>query len=85
MQVVNSYDGAMLFVEFLSEMRRSFDLRRGMICAQTFIYFCHVLFSISVVLIKGTLQSYLLSASIFPFLDQMLSLKEVLGVSLDMF
>lgn len=43
----------MLFVEFMSEMKRPFDFWKGMICAQTFIYFCYMLFGIFVYSYQG--------------------------------
>jgi hypothetical protein len=37
MQAVYAYGGAMLFIEFMAEMRRPRDFWKGMICAQSFI------------------------------------------------
>ena len=53
MQAVYSYGGAMLFLEFMSEMKRPFDFWKGMICAQTFIYFCYMLFGLFVYSYQG--------------------------------
>ena len=47
MQAVYSYGGAMLFVEFMAEMKRPFDFWKGMLCAQLFIYFVYMLFGVS--------------------------------------
>ena len=68
MQAVYSYGGATLFVEFMSEMRRPFDFWKGMICAQTFIYFCYMLFGIFVYSYQGqfTVVSHLFRPT-FPF------------------
>lgn len=44
MQAVYSYGGAMLFVEFMAEMRRPYDFWKGMVVAQTFIFFCYMIF-----------------------------------------
>ncbi len=46
MQAVFSYGGAMLFVEFMSEMKRPFDFWKGMLCAQTFIFFCYLFYGL---------------------------------------
>ncbi|KAL9613542.1 MAG: hypothetical protein Q9167_001927 [Letrouitia subvulpina] len=46
MQAVYSYGGAMLFVEFMAEMRRPYDFWKGMICAQTFIFCCYLIFGL---------------------------------------
>ena len=47
MQAVYSYGGAMLFVEFMAEMKRPFDFWKGMLCAQTFIYAVYMFFGVS--------------------------------------
>ncbi|KAL8711779.1 MAG: hypothetical protein Q9225_007071 [Loekoesia sp. 1 TL-2023] len=44
MQAVYSYGGAMLFVEFMAEMRRPYDFWKGMVAAQTFIFCCYMIF-----------------------------------------
>ncbi|OZJ02391.1 hypothetical protein BZG36_04880 [Bifiguratus adelaidae] len=44
MQAVYSYGGAMLFVEFMSEMRRPMDFWKGMVCAQAVIFSCYMLY-----------------------------------------
>lgn len=44
MQAVYSYGGAMLFVEFMAEMRRPYDFWKGMVAAQTFIFCCYLIF-----------------------------------------
>lgn len=36
----------MLFVEFMAEMRRPYDFWKGMICAQTFIFCCYLVFGL---------------------------------------
>lgn len=48
MNIVYSYGGAMVFVEFMAEMRRPFDFWKGMICAQTFIFCCYLLYGLFV-------------------------------------
>lgn len=53
MQAVYSYGGAMLFTEFMSEMRRPFDFWKGMVCAQIFIYFCYMLYGLFVYSYQG--------------------------------
>lgn len=44
---------AMLFVEFMAEMKRPFDFWKGMICAQVFIYFVYMLFGLFVYSYQG--------------------------------
>lgn len=44
MQAVYSYGGAMLFVEFMAEMKRPYDFWKGMVAAQTFIFACYMIF-----------------------------------------
>lgn len=53
MQAVYSYGGAMLFVEFMAEMKRPFDFWKGMLCAQVFIYFVYMLFGLFVYSYQG--------------------------------
>lgn len=38
MQIVYSYGGAMMFVNFMAEMRRPFDFIKGMALAQIVIF-----------------------------------------------
>lgn len=52
-QAVYSYGGAMLFFNFLSEMRHPWDFWKGMICAQTFIYVVYMFFGIFVYSYQG--------------------------------
>ncbi|KAL8716140.1 MAG: hypothetical protein Q9220_000045 [cf. Caloplaca sp. 1 TL-2023] len=44
MQAVFSYGGAMLFVEFMAEMRRPHDFWKSMLYAQSFIFCCYIIF-----------------------------------------
>ncbi|KAL8784121.1 MAG: hypothetical protein Q9213_004180 [Squamulea squamosa] len=44
MQAVYSYGGAMLFVEFMAEMKRPYDFWKGMVFAQSFIFCCYMIF-----------------------------------------
>ena len=44
MQAVYSYGGAMLFIEFLSEMRKPWDFWKGMLFAQLFIFVAYLFF-----------------------------------------
>ncbi|KZF25025.1 amino acid transporter-like protein [Xylona heveae TC161] len=46
MQSVYAYGGAMIFCEFMSEMKRPWDFWKGMICAQGLIYCCYLLFGL---------------------------------------
>jgi Transmembrane amino acid transporter protein len=52
-QSIFAYGGAMLFVEFMAEMRQPFDFWKGMIFAQIFIYFCYMLFGLFVYSFQG--------------------------------
>ena len=53
MQAVYSYRGAMLFVEFMAEMKRPFDFWKGMFCAQVFIYIVYMPFGLFVYSYQG--------------------------------
>jgi hypothetical protein len=46
MQAVYAYGGAMIFVEFMAEMRRPRDFLKGMWGAQFFIYCCYMLYGL---------------------------------------
>ena len=46
MQAVFSYGGAMIFIEFMSEMKRPFDFWKGMLFAQAFIFFCYIFYGL---------------------------------------
>ena len=46
MQAVYAYGGAMIFVEFMSEMRYPRDFIKGMWGAQLFIYVCYMLYGL---------------------------------------
>ncbi|KZT43779.1 hypothetical protein SISSUDRAFT_977722 [Sistotremastrum suecicum HHB10207 ss-3] len=53
MQIVYSYGGAMLFIEFMAEMRRPWDFWKGMVCAQLFIFIVYMLFGLFVYAFQG--------------------------------
>lgn len=61
-QTVYSYDGIMLFVEFMLEMRQPFDFWKVMICAQTSFYVCYTLYGMFVCSYRGQFTV----VSIFP-------------------
>jgi len=44
MQAVYAYGGAMLFIEFMAEMRRPRDFWKAMIFAQVFIFACYIFY-----------------------------------------
>lgn len=44
MQAVYSYGGAMLFIEFMAEMKKPYDFWKGMVAAQAFIFCCYMIF-----------------------------------------
>lgn len=46
MQAVYSYGGSMVFIEFMSEMRRPRDFLKGMWGAQLFIYICYMVYGL---------------------------------------
>ncbi|ORX83508.1 hypothetical protein K493DRAFT_342015 [Basidiobolus meristosporus CBS 931.73] len=53
MQIVYSYGGAMMFIEFMSEMRRPMDFWKGMACAQVLIFSCYMFFGVFVYHFQG--------------------------------
>jgi hypothetical protein len=53
MQAVYAYGGAMLFVEFMAEMRRPRDFWKAMVCAQSFIFVCYLFFGCFVYAFQG--------------------------------
>ncbi|GMM37403.1 hypothetical protein DASC09_047280 [Saccharomycopsis crataegensis] len=57
MNIVYSYGGAMVFVEFMAEMKRPFDFWKGMACAQAFIFSCYLIFAMVVYHYQGQFVS----------------------------
>lgn len=53
MQAVFSYGGAMLFIEFLSEMKKPWDFWKGMLFAQLFIFVIYLFFGLFVYSFQG--------------------------------
>ena len=53
MNIVYAYGGAMVFIEFMSEMKRPHDFIKGMACAQLFIFTCYLLFGLIVYHYQG--------------------------------
>ncbi|KAF8553096.1 hypothetical protein OG21DRAFT_1414934 [Imleria badia] len=53
MQIVFSYGGAMIFVEFMAEMRRPMDFWKAMACAQIFITIVYMFFGLFVYSYQG--------------------------------
>lgn len=53
MQAVYSYGGAMLYCEFISEMRKPWDFWKALILAESFIYGVYLLFGIYVYSFQG--------------------------------
>ncbi|KAH7925765.1 hypothetical protein BV22DRAFT_406117 [Leucogyrophana mollusca] len=53
MQIVFSYGGAMIFIEFLAEMRRPMDFWKAMACAQIFIFVVYMFFGLFVYSYQG--------------------------------
>lgn len=53
MQAVYSYGGAMLYCEFMSEMRRPWDFWKALIMAESFIYLAYLFFGVYVYSFQG--------------------------------
>lgn len=53
MAAVYSFGGAILFVEFISEMTRPFDFWKALICAEAFIYALYLVFGLFVYAHQG--------------------------------
>ncbi|KIJ62499.1 hypothetical protein HYDPIDRAFT_94547 [Hydnomerulius pinastri MD-312] len=53
MQIVFSYGGAMIFIEFMAEMRRPMDFWKAMACAQVFIGIVYMFFGLFVYSYQG--------------------------------
>lgn len=53
MNIVYAYGGAMMFIEFMSEMRRPMDFWKGMIMAQSIIFSVYLLFGLFVYAYQG--------------------------------
>lgn len=46
MNIVYAYGGAMMFIEFIAEMKRPVDFWKGMICAELLIVCCYLLYGV---------------------------------------
>lgn len=53
MQMVFAYGGAMIFPEFMAEMRRPMDFWKGMCCAQALIAIAYLMFGVFVYAFQG--------------------------------
>lgn len=53
MNIVYSYGGALVFIEFMSEMKRPWDFWKGMACAQLFIFSIYLIFAMVVYAYQG--------------------------------
>ncbi|KAI9284903.1 transmembrane amino acid transporter protein-domain-containing protein [Umbelopsis sp. AD052] len=53
MQIVYSYGGAMMFINFMAEMRRPFDFIKGMALAQIVIFVSYLMYGIFVYAYQG--------------------------------
>jgi hypothetical protein len=60
MQIVYAYGGAMLYCEFMSEMRRPLDFIKAQFVAEIFIYLCYLIFGLVLYSQQGQLYVYLL-------------------------
>ncbi|CAH2355271.1 hypothetical protein CLIB1423_23S01662 [[Candida] railenensis] len=57
MNIIYAYGGAMVFIEFMSEMKRPWDFIKGMACAQTFIFVVYLVFGLLVYHYQGQFVS----------------------------
>ncbi|GAV28244.1 hypothetical protein PMKS-001714 [Pichia membranifaciens] len=53
MNIVYSYGGALVFIEFMAEMKRPWDFWKGMACAQLFIFTIYLIFAMVVYHYQG--------------------------------
>jgi len=53
MQAVFSYGGAMVYCEFMSEMRRPFDFWKALLIAEAFIFSVYIFFGVYVYSFQG--------------------------------
>lgn len=53
MNIVYSYGGGLVFIEFMSEMKRPWDFWKGMACAQLFIFSVYLIFAMVVYNYQG--------------------------------
>lgn len=53
MNIVYSYGGALVFIEFMAEMKRPWDFWKGMACAQLFIFTVYLIFAMVVYHYQG--------------------------------
>jgi amino acid permease len=53
MQAVFSYGGAMVYCEFMSEMRRPFDFWKALLVAEAFIFSVYIFFGVYVYSFQG--------------------------------
>ncbi|EJU03673.1 hypothetical protein DACRYDRAFT_93955 [Dacryopinax primogenitus] len=53
MNMVFAYGGAMIFPEFMAEMRRPMDFWKAMCCAQALIFSCYMLYGVFVYTFQG--------------------------------
>ncbi|KAI9816625.1 MAG: hypothetical protein M1827_001758 [Pycnora praestabilis] len=53
MQAVYSYGGAMLYCEFMSEMKKPWDFFKAQLCAEAFIFICYIFFGCFVYAYQG--------------------------------
>lgn len=52
-QAVYGFAGAILFFNFLAEMRNPWDFWKSLICAQVFIFVCYLVFGLYVYTFQG--------------------------------
>jgi hypothetical protein len=78
MQGVYAYGGAMLFNEFMSEMRRPRDFLKALAAAQSFIYVCYMIYGLFVYHYQGQYANVIAYQGIAPYAWQ--TVGNVLGV-----
>ena len=78
MQGVYAYGGAMLFNEFMSEMRRPRDFLKALAAAQSFIYVCYMIYGLIVYHYQGQYANTIAYQGITPYAWQ--TVCNILGV-----
>lgn len=67
MQAVYSYGGAMLYCEFMSEMKKPWDFFKAQLCAEAFIFSCYLFFGCFVYAYQGQYTIYTASQGLSPY------------------
>jgi hypothetical protein len=73
MQIVYAYGGAMLYCEFMSEMRRPLDFIKAQFVAEIFIYVCYLIFGLVVYSRQGQYTDNPANQGLSPYWAQTLT------------